>query len=163
MKQLLWASATVVTGDSPDYGFDNEYGAGRVDGLAGLDFHTTDISVNKTTAYEIPYYDWSRNNEPMWRLDPSSGEDWYKWDSTLLEDFDITIICDPDLMIEVILYRGTTLVAEDESSSRGDDCSISYRGTATGIYYIVVRAIGSNGAQGYPGDYYDIDVLIVSY
>lgn len=159
IKQLLWASAVDVPGDTTG-GIDGAYGAGRVDGLAGLNFYTKDVSSSKGTAQLVTYW-YERNNEPMWRLDPSSCEDWYIYDDIVSNNFSISVSCDPDLMVEVILYKGNTSVADDESTDRGDDCSIFYTGTA-GIYYVCIRLISSSGPMGFPGDYYDIEIAITS-
>ncbi|TFH07235.1 MAG: hypothetical protein E4H14_08945 [Candidatus Thorarchaeota archaeon] len=161
VKQLLWASAVDVPGDDTP-GIDGHYGAGRVDGLAGLDFYTRDISSSKTNAVSFTAT-YTRNNEPMWRLDLTDCEDWYKYPAT--SDFDITISvsCDPDLMVEVILYRGTTLEEYDSSSERGEDCYIEHTGSTGADYYILVRLIGSYDTMGFPGDYYDIVIDITSF
>ncbi|MHA2323569.1 MAG: S8 family serine peptidase, partial [Candidatus Thorarchaeota archaeon] len=168
VKQLLWASAIEinepVAGDTPAAGIDKYYGAGRVDGVAGLDFLTTDISSTHTYPKVISDY-YMGYNEPMWRLDPLFNRDWYKYTSYASAHFSIFVYTDPDLMVEVHLYKLLSsclhLVSQDISTIRGDDCSISYSGTS-GTYYVLVRLTGSYGSMGFPGDYYDIQIDITS-
>lgn len=161
VKQLLWASAIETPDDSED-GIDVYFGAGRVDGLAGLDFYTRDISSSKDDAVSFTAT-YTRNNEPMWRLDLTDCEDWYKYPATSDVDFIITVSCDPDLMVEVILYRGTTLEEYDSSSERGENCYIEHTGSTGADYYILVRLIGNYDTMGFPGDYYDIVIDITSF
>ncbi len=160
VKQLLWASAIETPDDSED-GIDVYFGAGRVDGLAGLDFYTSDISSDKNDARNVNA-NYNADDEPMWRMDPDDYEDWYhlcmEADSTIT----VTVVCDADLMVEVIIYKGTTQESRDYSVSRGDDCYISYSGTASDNYYLMIRLIGDYGTMGYPGDYYDITINIDS-
>ncbi len=164
VKQLLWASAveinTPVDGVTPAAGIDKYYGAGRVDGVAGLDFYTTDVSTSKGGAKHIsdPYH---RYNEPMWRRDLTNNEDWYRLSISSSMHITIFVYSDPDLMVQVTLYRYSSQKGQDASTSRGDDCSISYTGSA-GYYYIKIKLTGSYGTMGYPGDYYDIHVYTAS-
>jgi hypothetical protein len=162
VKHLMMASAIDVPGDSTN-GIDNRYGAGRVDGLAGLDFYTKDISSDKNDAHSFTA-SYTRNNEPMWVGDLDSRKDWYMYPATSDFDITITISCDYDLMVKVILYRGSTSVEDDESTSRGDGCYISHTGYAGADYYIEVRLVpGDYYPKGYTGDYYDIQIDLTSY
>jgi hypothetical protein len=102
----------------------------------------------------------------MWRLDNNIDEDWYKKVTGMAGTIHIEVLCDPDLMVEVILYiykyGRWQLQDSDTSTSRGDDCEISlYRGYSVS-YYIKVKLTGSYGTMGYPGDWYDIHVDFIS-
>ena len=97
----------------------------------------------------------------MWRLE-FNYSDWYHLDMEADSDITVTVVCDADLMVEVILYKGTTQEDRDYSVSRGDNCYISYSGTASDYYYLLIRLIGDYGTMGYTGDYYDITINIDS-
>jgi hypothetical protein len=161
VKQLLMASAVDVPGDTYP-GIDNEFGAGRVDGLAAIEFLTTDISTSKYNAPMITTTSYFHGDEPMWRLD-GGGYDWYKLITNQQGEIRVTVWCDPDLMVEVGIYkyiwRYYRRLKYDSSTYRGDDPSFSYTGSG-GTYYIRVKPIGSYGLQGYPGDYYHISISV---
>ncbi|MHA1928958.1 MAG: S8 family serine peptidase [Candidatus Thorarchaeota archaeon] len=165
VKQLLWASAVDISGDSTQ-GFDIYHGCGRVDGLEIMDFLDTDISTNRLYAPTVlsggPPTSYVRYDEPMWRIDPMSKEDWYKVVVTGAHSIDVWIICDFDLMVEVRLYDNYLKVDEDESITRGDDCSVYYSTGVGKTYYIRVKLAGTNDVQGWPGDWYDIHIYVDS-
>jgi len=161
VKQLLWASAVDVPGDI-EHGFDNSYGCGRVDGLEIMDFLDTDISTTRQTAPTVfsgyPLGSYARYDEPLWRIDPVSKEDWYKVVVYGGHIITVEVMCDPDLMVEVRLYDNYLKVREDESIGRGDDCAVAYSAGSTKTYYIRIKLVGINGVQGWPGDWYDIHI-----
>ncbi|MHA1883350.1 MAG: S8 family serine peptidase [Candidatus Thorarchaeota archaeon] len=160
VKQLIMGSAVDLPDDNTT-GIDKYWGAGRVDGIKAIEF-LNDVSTSKVTAPDIPSIGYIRLNEPMWRLDSYSMGDWYKIvldvDSTIIVDVD----CDDNLMVEIILYSGSTKMAEDESTDRGEDCYLSYDGYESSTYYLLVILTGTYGTMGYPADYYDIEITIES-
>jgi hypothetical protein len=159
VKQLFWASAVETSTDEIS-GIDNFYGAGRIDGLAAMTFLTKDVSSSKSNAYYLGFNPslWSRT-EPMWRLDQTNREDWYKFYVDVYSIVTVTVNCHPDLMVRVDMYKSTTRIDYDLSSYRGDNCYTSYKiGIAT--MYVKVSLIGPNGVQGYPGDWYDITIKV---
>jgi hypothetical protein len=158
VKELLKASAVKVSDDSQP-GIDNKWGSGRVDGLVGLNFYNRDVSSQASTLNFTASY--SRDNEPSWSSDRS---DWYRYPAT--SDFDITVnvVCDLNLWVKVILYRGDTQVSYDESKYRGNDCYISHTGYTGSDYYIEISIVlGNLLPKGYPGGCYDIDIDLTSY
>ncbi len=93
-------------------------------------------------------------------LDSTSDEDWYKIVIYGENAIYVEVVADPDLMVEVRLYVNYLKVDEDTSTSRGDDCSVSYSKGSTTTYYVRVKLVGSYTAQGHPGDWYDISIDI---
>jgi len=91
----------------------------------------------------------------------SIKEDWYKINVVVSSTITVHVYCDPDLMVSVVLYKGSSSKDTDQSTSRGDDCYVSYSGTAD-YYYVRVKLTGSYGDKGYPGDYYDIEIEVSS-
>ena len=160
VKQLIMGSAV----DMPDdniAGIDKYWGAGRVDGLAALAF-LDDVSTTRGNAPTVGSNGYTRSNEPMWRLDLSADEDWYKIPLDVASTIVVDVDCDDNLMVEIILYWSVIELEDDESSDRGVDCWLSYEGLSGKTYYLVVKLIGTYGTMGYPADYYDIIITISS-
>jgi hypothetical protein len=180
VKQLLWSRGVEdtlkdETMSPSDYndgvgsrnGFDDIYGAGRIDAPAIMNWLSEmaiwDTGSSRSSPYYIsnPSY-WSYGNSLMWENDVASKEDWFTFSVYSYSSISASIRVDPNLKVKVYLYKMYSLITYgyDYSSTYGDDCYVWGKDYA-GTYYLRVVYYGSiRGDFCYGGDFYGVTVRV---